>query len=102
MPVPRLRLAQEGVEFLPLMRLQGRRMKLSQASLTESCADDRIRPMAVQVFDDPGVQAEQVEELDDPGSGHAQDSGYLRFRSDAGMRQLGEAASSLIQGGDSR
>jgi hypothetical protein len=77
-------------------------MKLPQASLTESCADDRIGPMAVQVFDDPGVQTEQVEELDDPGSGHAQDSGYLRFRSDAGMRQLGEAASSLIQGGDSR
>ena len=39
-------------------------MKLPQASLTESCADDRIGPMAVQVFDDPGVQTEQVEELD--------------------------------------
>jgi hypothetical protein len=91
-------LFKKGVEFLPLMRLDSRGLKIPQSALAERITDDRIPPMGVQVLDDPGIQLEEVEELNNSYAGDTESSCDLGLRADFGTSQFGMAAARLIQG----
>lgn len=80
------------------MCLESRGLEIPQPTLAKRLTDDRIPPMGVQVLDDPVVQLEEIEELDNPDAGNFESSCDLRLRPNPGTSQFGEAAAGLIQG----